>query len=372
MRKMLVFTFLSVIAISLACCNETMANFPEMTDFLDSESQQIDHILDGSNTEEMTAAPDSDLETESSIQGEESSDPPELQTTETDYIATENSTTNDGHNGESADFVRMEIYQYGEMDSVWGQASYHAELDLNDKKIHDNEAEAQIKQTIGNKEYNLQYDRTIESYFYESKIDYYITEENGEKSEIGVDRETGKCVWFAGGNIPKSGCETADGRYQVAYEFFAQIVDNPDHYQLTSALHVGAESSFRFMRVVSGLATNDYVSVFVSEYGIEMFKLCNVGYLKDAPDIGGQLKEQVCQNVNYRIINMFKNMDDGYSYNQNVSIDRLVKTETGRYALQCSAKITATNPEGQIINTSASYLVYLDDNYDYEETTVVD
>lgn len=369
MRKTIILFIVLILTMTFVSCDEIIKDGSGITDIADSESMQIEHVLDSSNIGEITAAPDHEHPAGNDSQNGDGLDTQESQVADTSIIATESHTDNTIIEP-GIEFVRMEIYQYGDLDSVWGQASHASELDLTDKKYQDDTVAVQISLTVGTEKFDSKYDHTLESYLLESKIDYYIAEKNGEKIEIGLDRNTGKCVWFAGGNIPKSGCETEEGRYQVAYEFFMDNVDDSDQYQLTSALHVGTESSFRFVRVVSGLATNDFVSVFVSEYGIEMFKLSNIGYLKDAPDVSEKIKNQVCDNVNYRVAALFKHIADGYSYTQDTVIDRLVKTETGRYAVQCVSDISVINPDGQTVTTGARYLVYLDDNYDYEETTV--
>ncbi len=210
-------------------------------------------------------------------------------------------------------------------------------------------------------EYELEYQHTKPARY--TRQSYHIYE--SESAEAWLDAKTGAVMHF---DPPFNRDEigealTEEELKQVAYDFFATLVKDPEAYRIEAKYFESGGASVSFVRYVGELPSCDSASISLGHDGqIYYYYLNYLGAMRNAQPVSDSVIKIVGATL--------ENMVSGYE-NGTYEIDQYVLTLDGSLALDCNVSITYTDSNGHQWGDGAWMLFKLTEPYTEKESDTV-
>ena len=257
--------------------------------------------------------------------------------------------------GAFVDRPRYEIYatadapgnSFGHVDSEWMSEEYS-----------DPNAKQTITVTHQGMEFELEYQHSRPARY--TRQAYHVYE--SERTEAWLDAETGSVMFL---NLAIKRDEigealTQDELVQVANDFFATLVKDPEAYSTeVNYYESSGGASVKFVRYVGDLPSCDSATISVSSDGqINYYILNYLGAMRNAQPIPDSTRDYV--------IAVLENMIQGFEKGS-YELDQYALTLDGCFALDCNVDVSYTDSNGMQWGDGAWMLFTLTELYSTEQ-----
>jgi hypothetical protein len=262
--------------------------------------------------------------------------------------------------GAFVDRPRYEIYATADAP---GNSFGHVDPEWMFEEYSDQNAKQTITVTHQGKEYELEYQHSMPAIY--TRQAYHVYE--SESTEAWLDAETGSVMYLS---LPIKRDElgealTQDELVQVANDFFATLVKDPEAYSAeVNYYESSGGASVKFVRYVGDLPSCDSATVFVMSDGqIDYYVLNYLGAMRNAQPIPDSTRDHVIAVLE----NMIKGFEKG-SY----ELGQYALTLDGCLALDCNVDVRYTDSDGMQWGDGAWMLFTLTELYSTEQPTQPD
>jgi hypothetical protein len=259
--------------------------------------------------------------------------------------------------GAFVDRPRYEIYATADAP---GNSFGHVDPEWMFEEYSDPNAKQTITVTHQGKEYELEYQHSMPAIY--TRQAYHVYE--SERTEAWLDAETGSVMYLS---LPIKRDElgealTQDELVQVANDFFATLVKDPEAYSAeVNYYESSGGASVKFVRYVGDLPSCDSATVFVMSDGqIDYYVLNYLGAMRNAQPIPDSTRDHV--------IAVLENMIEGFEKGS-YELGQYALTLDGCLALDCNVDVSYTDSNGMQWGDGAWMLFTLTELYSTEQPT---
>ena len=241
------------------------------------------------------------------------------------------------------------------------QANHSIDIVLRNNAYLDEDAEEKIAYSDNGVKAEYTYKQSFKGWLYNDDVHIYRSRSNGMGTELLIDARTKNVIGYLG--IPcdrKNGEQsyTREQRYEIAYDFLSEHVDDPENYKWDPDMGVGI-SFFWFYRYIGELKTCDYMSVAVDDVGtVYAFNQKNLGEMKNVNPIPEELLQSVYRTLEEEAKSIYRLLgEEGCTWSYEAEIDQLVRMKDGSLALDCNVQATITTQDGKTFGDGAWFII---------------
>ena len=143
--------------------------------------------------------------------------------------------SNHEHNNVGAYLTDLASIQYGSSESGNLHVDHRKEIDLNKHRYEDHETDASATVVVDGISYVMEYVDSERGAYYRDELHRYSVDTEFGKCYADFDAVTGEMVSWVGVPMAVEDDETAltqEQQYEIAYQFLAEHVSNPEEYEL--------------------------------------------------------------------------------------------------------------------------------------------
>lgn len=250
--------------------------------------------------------------------------------------------------------------QYDSSESSFN-TNHANDISLNTRRYQDDRAEKIITYTVNGVECEYVYESSTDGWLYNDGKHEYKGIYNGKQTELVIDAKTGNCIQFS--IFPHYSEEgeatyTEEQRYEIAYDFLSEHVEDPQNYKWDPDMGVGIRY-FWFYRYIGELKTCDHMVIAVDDAGnVFSYSKNNLGDMKYVKPISDEIIQSVHKVLEEEATSIYRSLEnDGCTWSYEAEIDQLVRLENGSLALDCSVQARITTQDGNTVGEGAWFII---------------
>lgn len=279
--------------------------------------------------------------------------------TETEIIENTDITTEEAEVIVDGAFLEnFSALQYGSAEASGLPSDHKNNFSYNEHDYQDESVNLTLKVNMQGTEYELTYEESSDGPLYHDTIHKYS---DGVR-EQWINGDTGECISFYNPCKYDDKIEILpnDKQKEIALAFLKEKVANSEEFQVTRENHTSGILIIWFARMNNGIETYEKVSVWVDQTGyICRYKLEHIDEMSNVQPI----PEEIIQSANIALENEVQSIyrqlaqQQDYEMTYEAEIDRLVRLDDGRLALDCHVEVKITPQKGDVLTEGAWFII---------------
>ena len=249
------------------------------------------------------------------------------------------------------------VLEAGGLSDVSSDANHQTEIQLESKIYQKATPPENRTVSINGVDYEVQYEKSSESYYYYSEYDFYSSKEGDIHVQVGFNNVTEKmdlllCLDFSLESGHPEEEKSQEECRRIATEFLGQFADPIGDYNLIfekkSPLSNSADAyTFTFARIREGFETTDKAIIDVNNYGnVFGYSFLSFGEMKNCKAPSKSEMETIEQAVAAKLDQIYT-LSDEFSYRHETQTVTLAKLKDGKCALIYDIKVTKQSGDGE-------------------------
>ncbi|MBQ1232541.1 MAG: hypothetical protein IIX86_03320 [Clostridia bacterium] len=298
-------------------------------------------------------------DTEAVIESPEEDAQPEQGETVVEAETLEETTTPTPNIAIGAYLKTFSALQYGSSEASGLETDHKNNYSFYKRDYPDEFVIQSLKVNMQGSERELTYEKSSEGPLYRDTVHKYS---DGVR-EQWFDEDMKNCVYYYNPYRPDDVDDCSkEQQMEIAYAFLESQVVNPEQYQITREEYISDTKGLYidFTRMNNGIATCDKVTLRVNREGvITLFKLEHINEMSNVQPIPDEIIQRAYVTLDNEVQSIYRLLAEQQDYEMTyeAEIDRLVRLDDGRLALDCHVSVKVTPKEGETLSEGAWFII---------------
>ena len=253
----------------------------------------------------------------------------------------------------------LSAWQYGASESSGLPTDHKNNFSYSEYDFQDKSVAGTITINVDGTECELIYQKSSKGPLYRDTVHKY----SDGTVEQWFSADSGKCIFFSDLRIKEyddTKIVSLEKQQELAYEFLENQVINPEQFQIVREENISGILIVWFVRTNNSVETYERVFVWVDQTGeVCRYKLEHVNEMSNVQPIPDEIIQRAYVTLDNEVQSIYRLLveQQDYEMTYEAEIDRLVRLDDGRLALDCHVSVKVTPKEGETLSEGAWFII---------------